>query len=248
MSTCRMSLTSASKFVGAMKEYTYRGLQQLPIILGGTSLLYTITTGSLAHMNLALGMGILVPIYTYLFQIIIQFIMNFIWPNSVFWKRASGDTCNIITGLDKAPTLEYYKKDDTGGGAVPSYWLTGVAFFLGYALSNAVDSLMTPAAIGSNEVNHEKRNTHAIFLIVTIVIFTVLILSTRFYYMQGCEGVSNTGIFLSVLGAIGSGGLGKAAYEFSRACGARTSDLFGILSQILPPSATAPMPIVCTAD
>jgi hypothetical protein len=243
-----MSLTSASKLVGGVKEYTYRGLQQLPIIIGGTSLLYTVTTGSLAHMNLAVGMGLLIPLYTYLFQSIIAFVMNYFFPNSIFWKRASGDTCDLIPGMDKVNTLEYYKKDDVGGGAVPSYWLTGVSFFLGYALSNGVDSLMTPAAVGSSEINHEKRNTHAIFLIVATVIFAVLILATRFYYARGCEGVGGMGLFIAILGALGAGGLGKAAYDFSRACGARTSDLFGILSQILPGNAKAPAPIVCTAD
>jgi hypothetical protein len=243
-----MSLTSASRFIGGIKEYTYRGLQQLPIVIGGTSLLYTVTTGSLAHMNLAVGMGLIIPLYTYLFQTIIAFVMNFFFPNSIFWKRASGDTCDLIPGMDKIATLEYYKKDDVGGGAVPSYWLTGVSFFLGYALSNGVDSLTTPAALGSNEVNNEKRNTHAIFVIVATLIFAVLILITRFYYSRGCEGVSGMGIFLAILGALGAGGLGKAAYDLSRACGARTSDLFGILSQILPVSSTAPAPIVCTAD
>jgi hypothetical protein len=243
-----MSLTSASKLVGGIKEYTYRGIQQLPIIIGGTSLLYTVTTGSLAHMNLAVGMGLVIPLYTYIFQAIIQFIMNYFWPHSIFWKRRTGDTCDIIPNIEKSTTLEYYTKDDTKNSVVPSYWLTGVSFFLGYALSNGVDSLTTPAAIGSNEIYHEKRNTHAIFLIVATVIFAVLILSTRFFYSSGCEGMGGGGFLLSLLGGLGAGGLGKAAYDFSRACGARTSDLFGILSQILPGTAKAPAPIVCTAE
>jgi len=37
-----MSLTSASGIITGMKEYIYRGMQQLPIVLASTSLLFTV--------------------------------------------------------------------------------------------------------------------------------------------------------------------------------------------------------------
>ena len=46
----------------------------------------------------------------------------------------------------------------------------------------------------------------------------------------------------------GAAGIGYGMYNLSRKCGARSSDLFGVLSQILPPSATSPHPVVCTAN
>ena len=46
----------------------------------------------------------------------------------------------------------------------------------------------------------------------------------------------------------GAAGIGYGMYNFSRKCGARSSDLFGVLSQILPPSATSPHPVVCSAS
>ena len=242
-----MSLVSATRFVGGLREYTYRGFQQLPLVIGSTSLLFTIATGSIAHANLALGMGVLMPAYTYALQLVIGSLMNYIYPSSIFWKRSAGDTCNIIPSSTKTSPLDFLKKTNLDG-SVPSYWMTSVAFFIGYSISNAVDSLQTPANPGSNETNHEKRNTHAITVIVTTVLFSICILLARFVYMSGCEGSGFGGIVLSVLSAILAGVIGYGMYDLSKRCGARSSDLFGILSQILPPSATSPKPIVCTAS
>ena len=242
-----MSLVSSTRLVGGLREYVYRGFQQLPLVLGSTSLLFTIATGSIAHANLALGMGILMPLYTWILQKWWGFTMNSIWKDSVFWKRSSSDTCRIIPDISKSTTLEYYKPSQLDG-SVPSYWLTSIAFFAGFSISNAVDSLKTPMAAGSNEMNHEKRNTHAIIVIATTAIFLLLVFIARFYYMNGCEGVGGGGIFLSIFSAAGAAGIGHGMYTISKVCGARSSDLFGILSQILPASATSPKPVVCMAS
>lgn len=242
-----MSLVSASGFVGGIKEYVYRGIQQLPIVLASTSLVYTVATGSMAHLNLFAGLGVLMPIYTFLLQCLVQFIMNFVAKDTIFWKRASGDTCNLVPS-GKQETLSYYTSDPKGGGAVPSYWLMSIGFFIGYSISNAVDSLLTPAVAGANSVNHEKRNTQAIFIIVATSIFSVLIIGMRLFYMRGCEGTGWGGVAMSLVAATGAAAIGQGMYKFSRTCGARSSDLFGVLSQILPASASSPHPVVCTAN
>jgi hypothetical protein len=302
-----MSLVSATRLVGGLREYTYRGFQQLPLVIGSTSLLFTIATGSIAHANLALGMGVLMPVYTLFLQKFIGFSMNYIWKDSFFWKRISSDSCRIIPDFSRTNKLSYYvsEKGNEYDGSVPSYWLMSIAFFIGYSISNAVDSLQTPAESGSNEINHEKRNHHATIVIITTVLFAFFLLLARFYLMPGCEGVGsgdnesrlyvtlalimvlgfymilasvfsavNTklswtswggplfaclplilsyyfgggGIFLSLLAAAGAAAIGYSMYTLSRKCGARSSDLFGILSQILPMSATRPKPVVCTAQ
>uniref|UniRef100_A0A6C0ANR2 Uncharacterized protein n=1 Tax=viral metagenome TaxID=1070528 RepID=A0A6C0ANR2_9ZZZZ len=245
-----MSLVSATRLVGGFREYTYRGFQQLPLVIGSTSLLFTIATGSIAHANLTLGMGVLMPLYTVFLQNIFGWLMNYIWKDSIFWKRASGDTCRIIPDFSRTNKLAYYvpEKGNEYDGSVPSYWLMSIAFFIGYSISNAVDSLQTPAEAGSNEINHEKRNHHAVIVIVTTVIFSIVILLARYVYMSGCEGVAGGGIFLSILAAAGAAVIGYGMYTLSRQCGARSSDLFGILSQILPLSTTKPRPVVCTAQ
>jgi hypothetical protein len=243
-----MSLTSASGVVGGVKEYIYRGVQQLPIVLGSTSLLYTVTTGSMAHMNMFLGLSVVSPFYTYLVQLLFSVIFGYFFPNELFWKRGSGDTCNIIPSFEKNHTLEYFKQDSTGGGVIPSYWITSLGFFVGYSLTNATDTLLEPVLPGSNSINAEKRNTQATFTIIAIVIFTILILTMRLFYMRGCEGSQTVGVLFSLLAALGSGGIGYGMYTLSKACGARSSDLFGILSQILPPSSNIQHPIVCSAS
>ena len=236
-----------SQGLGGLKEYVYRGLQQLPIVLACTSLVYTVATGSLAHLNIFFGMAFVIPITTFLLQQLIGWGANAIWPNSIFWKRGGGDTCNMIPS-GKQESLTYFDKNALTGGAVPSYWLMQVSFFIGYCISNAVDSLLTPAAQGSSDVNHEKRNTHAVLVIVTTVLFSVLVLGMRFFFMRSCEGTSVGGLVLSLLGATGAAGIGYGVYDLSKKCGARSSDLFGVLSQILPPSSLSPHPIVCSAN
>jgi hypothetical protein len=304
-----MSLVSATRIVGGLREYTYRGFQQLPIVIGSTSLLFTIATGSVAHGNIALGMGALMPAYTFALQTLITIIMNseFMqsrFPNSVFWKRISSDSCKILPDFSKANKLSYYVPDKgfEYEGSVPSYWLMSIAFFIGYCISNAVDCLETPAESGSNEINYEKRNHHATLVIVTTVLFSFLLIICRLYFMPGCEGVNlsgdrliptavssgilllltiilsiytvikkqsmatwavplfvfgsfilsyylgGMGILLSLLAAFVAGSIGHGMYSLSKRCGARSSDLFGILSQILPLSATTPKPVVCMAD
>jgi len=235
-----------SQGLGGLKEYVYRGLQQLPIVLASTSLIYTVATGSLAHLNIFAGMAFIIPIVTVILQQFIAFVCNFFVANSIFWKRGGGDTCNMIPS-GKQETLPYFDKA-APGGAVPSFWIMQVSFFIGYCISNAVDSLLTPAAQGSSDINHEKRNTHAALVITTTVIFSVLILGMRLYFMHSCEGIHWGGFLLSFIGAAGAGGIGYGMYDLSRKCGARSSDLFGVLSQILPPSATSPHPVVCTAN
>jgi len=309
-----MSLVSSRSIIGGVKEYMYRGFQELPIVLASTSLLYTISTGSIAHVNIALGMGILMPLYTLLMQKVIGSVSPYIYPDSIFWKRAGGDNCRIIPELnDSSRTQKYYVPEDDAkfDGSVPSYWLMSVAYFIGFSISNAIDCLQKPMVPGSNSINFEKRTTHAATVISLTCIFSFMVLITRFYLMRGCDGMVDTnissrlpvffgvmlvytlitatditmntdetisrydnanyesnflnagplvffvlltyllfgaGIFLSILCATGAAFIGFIIYIISKACGARSSDLFGILSQILPSSSTSRMPIVCTTE
>jgi hypothetical protein len=245
-----MSLVSASGIIGGIKEYTFRGIQQLPLILTATSLLYTITTASIVHTNLTMGLALIIPAYTMLLQSLIGFVMNWLYPTSISWKRSTGDTCDLIPGHEQSKLRRYAEYDKSLGDAtsVPSFWLMSVAFFIGYTISNAVDTLMAPAAPSGNEDGREKRNTQAVFILVASVVFSVVLLIARVSYMSSCEGRGTTGLVLSTVSATGAATIGYGLYIFSKSCGARSSDLFGVLSQILPASATSPNPIVCAAS
>ena len=242
-----MSLTSASGIITGMKEYIYRGMQQLPIVLASSSLLFTVTTGSIAHMNLFLGLSFLMPAYTFVVQCVLGIIMPFITKDIVSWKRSTGDTCDLVgTSRDKTITLEKFMT--TTNAMVPSYWITSVGFFFGYAVSNIVDSFKHPSSEGASDVSKERRNHHSMFIAINISVFFLLIIGTRLWFMRGCDGLGALGVILSYVFAAIAFWLGYGIYDFSKSCGARSTDLFGVLSQLLPDSAGAKNPIVCTSD
>lgn len=239
-----MSLVSASSFIGGVKEYMFRGLQELPLVLTGTALLFTISSGSMAFMNLTLGMAILMPLYTFILQAGFSRLFNYISPNSLWWRRSTSDVCNIIPSYGKKD-LSYYTGTEMGD-SIPSYWLMNLGFFIGYTISNAVDSLTSPVGAQTSTVNYDKRNLQAIMTLAAISIFAAIVLGIRFYKMNSCEGHGWWGSILSIVCALGAGYIGNQIYTVSRVCGAKTSDLFGILSQILPASSTTNNPVVCT--
>ena len=238
-----MSLVSGSSIIGGLKEYVYRGVQQLPIVLAATSLVFTITTGSVAHANLALGLSILVPLYT----MIIHKILSWLLPTDITLSRATGDTCNILQSID-SKKLKFSLDSTTTLEMVPSYWLMSLSFFFGYVLTNALDSLLIPSQPNANPDNVEKRSSQAIYCIVAVSVFTFIVGGIRLGLMRDCEGRHWHGILLSIVAAAVSALLGRAMYNLARTCGGRASDLLGIISQILPASSMTPHPIVCAAE
>jgi hypothetical protein len=242
-----MSLGSAGTIVGGTKEYLYRGIQQLPIVLSATSLLFTITTGSIAHLNLSIGMVALMPFYTYVMQMTFDFINSKLGATRDKWTMSTSDVCRLVPPEGK-PLLKFYSAQSIELNSVPSYWLTSISFFVGYCISNAVDIYTTPAENDADPKNKDRRRYQAVFLITSIVLLTCLILGLRFRYMSGCEGRGLIGLIDSVLAAIGASVIGYGMYTLSRKCGARDSDLFGVLSQVLPVSATSSNPTVCMSN
>lgn len=243
-----MSLVSASGFIGGIKEYTYRGIQQLPLVLTSTSLIFMITTGSAAHTNLALGLAVFIPLYTLVLQSTLGFILHkFLPDNSASWTRSTGDTCDIVSSY-QSKKMDFYVKATSTGEPVPSFWLMSLSFFVGYSITNAFDNLYTPAQPSSDKNGLEKRSTQSIFVIAALCIFTFVLLFIRFRYMRGCEGRGLLGNFISLACSIGAMIIGYSVYSLSKRCGARSSDLFGIMSQILPASATNVNPIVCSSE
>lgn len=244
-----MSLVTASGFIGGIKEYMFRGVQQLPIVLTATSLLFTLTTGSIVHANVTMGLGLITPIYTYLLQLLLGYILRSFFPNQrVSWTRSTGDTCNLIPSSGPQRIGLYDPTNESEAQTVPSYWITSIGFFIGYAISNAIDSLMMPALPDSDVNSHEKRNSQSIYIITAVSTLLLILLIVRFRSMRGCEGRGGLGIFLSLFGATGAGFIGYGIYSLSRSCGSRSSDLFGILSQILPRSSSTNSPIVCAEE
>ena len=244
-----MSLVSATSFVGGVKEYMFRGVQQLPLVIILITFLFTITTASVAHSTLFVGMSFVAPIYTLIARGLISLIVSKFYTaeQAVGFTHSTADVCNVIPNYKSVGKLDYYVPGIDMGATVPSYWITSLGFFIGYAMTNAIETFDAPTA-GDDEVGYEKRKSQALFLLIALVIFSFLVLGVRFVYMGDCESRSAIGKAVGVLFGGGAAALGWYFYKISKACGARSSDLFGVLSQILPPSATAVSPIACSQE
>lgn len=231
-----MSLVSASSFVGGIKEYMYRGIQQFPLVLAMTTFLFAITTGSIAHTTLFMGIGIVNPLAT----ILLQKVLSMLGGDKM--KRSGADSCRITTDYVSLSQPKYQNFMNNMSEDIPSFWITSVGFFFGYVFANITETFKEPAGISRE--GYEKRISAATYTLAATIIMLGLILFARFYYMAGCEG--NT--VLSIISMVASFGIGWGFYELSIKCGARTSDMLGILSQILPASATTVKPVCMASD
>jgi hypothetical protein len=245
-----MSLASASGLIGNTKEYIYRGIQQLPLIMSLTSFFLTVTTGSIAHATLFGGLAVVIPLFTLFSQFVLGKILSWTMPERKSeWSRSMVDVCKIIPGPESFKKLEYYTYgDNTNVSDVPSYWITSVGFVFGYFIMNGVDTLDVPVLPGADPVAHDKRYTQALHILVATSIVFAMIVGARFYFMSDCEGRGSIGRVFGSLFGILSVGIGVGFYYLSKSCGARSSDLFGVLSQMLPASAMSPTPVVCAQD
>lgn len=238
-----MSLVSASSFVGGIKEYLYRGFQQLPLVLAMTSFVFTVTTGSVAHTTMFTGLVFIMPLFTVFSQELLKRIAK---NNN--WKRSNADSCNVITDYKSLKDFGYYVSTDMNNwNNIPSYWLTSISFFFGYILANAYHASTQPGDT-TNPMNYEKRMTTALYATFCSVIVLCVLILVRFTVMSNCEGTWWLAYVISILFGLLSAGIGVGLYDLSVRCGARSSDMLGILSQIVPASASSPSPTVCMAQ
>jgi hypothetical protein len=241
-----MSLASGASVASSIKEYAFRGLQQLPLVLTAMSLLFTVTTASISYLNLLLGFVLIIPLYTTLVGALSEFALGRFLPGERFsWTRSSGDACRMVPP-EGVGSLSLYESKTTSGTVVPSYWLMNITFFVGFVMSNLIDTFSAEPATGTDPAAVERRMLHATYVAVAFCLFVLGIAIARFRYMPGCEGRGWLGIGLSVLFAAGAGSIGYGMYTVSRLCGARSSDLLGILSQFVPPAAMGRAPIICS--
>jgi hypothetical protein len=245
-----MSVVSASGLIGHTKEYIYRGIQQLPLIMSLTSFMLTVTTGSIAHATLFGGLAVVIPLFTFMSQYFLGNILLWAIPqHKSEWSRSTVDVCKIIPGPESFKKLEYYTNGTNQNMSIaPSYWITSIGFVFGYFIMNGVDTLDVPVLPNADPVAHDRRYTQAVHIIVATSIIFALIVAARFYFMRDCEGRGVIGYIFSGLFGFFSVLIGIGLYYISRACGARSSDLFGVLSQMLPASAMSPTPVVCAQE
>ena len=244
-----MSLLSASSVIGGVKEYMFRGIQELPTVLSLTFFVFAITTGSIAHSTLLVGISVIMPLYTWIAQQLMNIILTKIFGDQkASWTCSTSDTCNVVSSYKNMSKINYFIDSVENSHSAPSYWISAIGFFFGFILTNAIDTLQTPMFPGADPIGHEKRNTQSMFLLAATATLIVLILAVRFYFMGSCEGRGFLGKAVGLTFGVIAGLIGWGFYILSKICGARSSDLFGVLSQIIPPSASAVSPTVCMPE
>ena len=231
-----MSLVSASGFIGGIKEYGYRGFQELPLVLTLTSLTFVVTTGSGAHMTLLLGFTILVPLLT----LGLRGIIDLFFSSDAGMKCSNADVCKSVRPYD-------YSTAHSEAVMIPGYWLPSVCFYFGYIIANCFQSYSIYSE-KSSSISIEKRKTKSLQICIMSIILFIVILGIRFALMADCEGMGGMAKSISfVFGSI-LFGIGIGTFYLSNNCGVRSSDLLGVLSQILPEKAKDIRPVVCKAS
>jgi hypothetical protein len=195
------------------------------------------------------GLAFIIPSLTVILKLLIDFAVTKFMPEKKDQlSRSLVDVCRVIPVPDSFKKLDYYTfGTDATRSVAPSFWITSIGFMFGYFISNGFDTLSVPMVQGGDPVGHEQRYTQATHILIATFIFFILIILARFYYMGDCEGVGLFGKTIGITCGLASLGIGSGLYFLSKSCGARSSDLFGVLSKLMPASAMSPTPTACIA-
>ena len=210
----------------AARNFLDQGFRSLPTILGGATLILGLTQGNLNFLFFFVGLFIVAPLAALVVNGLTEFVFaNFLTfiPQELWLVRGgTSEQCSMFTVFPSSIPA-------SAMNAVPSYWMTIMAFFFFYLFANAVNLYTKQSSSKAPKEAVDARKSQAIIgmimLGITGVVFTILR-----YAKTGCE--TGLGVLVSIL--VG-GSLGYGWYEFMRSCGlGRLDDLFGISNRILP--------------
>ena len=135
------------------------------------------------------------------------------------------DVCGILPGTHSSVSK------------VPSLYISHIAFFVGYLLTNA--KLLYNQSTESGVLDDNRRNRTS--MVIVIAVLSYILLTVFRAYITKCDSALGifftTSIFMS---------LGFIWYKLAEICGARNSDLLGISTSILPDNAKK-TPVVCAS-
>ena len=155
------------------------------------------------------------------------------------------DVCKLIIPFGSDPKNSINESETV----ISSQWMAMSSFFIGYVICNALQlykndvtgsaTLNVPDA-PDTQMKINKRRSQAMFALVSIAIFGLIVLGFR-WYTTGCD----KGIGIILTGA-GFGAAGYYWYQLLSEVGqGRLSDIFGIANRLLVPSAIKNGPIAC---
>jgi hypothetical protein len=230
-------MDSLRGIISDLHVFLYGGMRTLPITLAGTMVILGLFTANYAMMFFLIGFIIATPILSTILNLIIDAIASRGY-NMNWFKSRSSDICNVV--IPYSTIKEPSKAEDQYIVCSTSFAM--ICFFLGYILTNAVKLYKRNTETGADETKVSARKSHAILSILSIIIFTIIVIIFR--NNTGCETVAGFIIGIPLFGALGYGW-----YEMlSKSNNGRLADLFGISNRILPSSATVDKPVACILD
>lgn len=209
-----------------IKGLLYGGFTSLPLVLISFISFLALTLGNLGLIMLALGHIVIVPLLTFLVNILVEFAA----PKSPYFTVMSSDLSSLM--LSQATPNQLIT-------VAPSYWVAHITFFFTFLFTNAMVLYLkdpTPSA-DPNKVENRKAQTMTAMML-SITLFSALIAFRLI--MTGTETWAGTLLGIGLVIPVAYGW-----YELSRVCGARDADIFGILQKILPDNAKDEPPMTC---
>lgn len=251
--------------IADLHVFLYGGLRSLPFALGGTMLLLGLFTSNYAILFFLIGLLIIAPLGTWGLNRLIPimwYCLRYLWylilwvfkggegvekPQDPFnielFKVHVDDVCKLIIPFGDSKNSSTEKET-----VISSEWMAMTSFFIGYITCNALQ-LYTSDATGSATLNSpdspdtemkvNKRKSQAMFALVSIAIFALVVIVFR--WNTGCEHIASS-LFTGPLFGI----IGYYWYQLLSSVGqGRLSDIFGIANRLLVPSAIKNGPIAC---
>ena len=187
----------------------------LPLLFISFTAFLAIALGTPGLFILLLGQ-LLLSVTTFGFHLlesIIERLVPFLTP----YLAVTADRAALLQGSTSGSPVNVF----------PSYWMVHVLFFLSYLLANAVDVFKADSDSNASDWQVSNRKSKAVAVMIVLVLVMVALTVSR-YFLTGAETLGGVLISLPVI-AVGFGW-----YKLAKTCGARDSDIFGIIQQMTP--------------
>ena len=188
----------------------------LPIIMITLIIFLSISILNVGMIVLALGQVFIVPLTTMLLHAITQFM-----------------PAGSIAATDRALLVPSFESATMAGtiNVTPSYWVAHIVFLCGYVFSNALTTYKlatTSTTEGDYDWKVANRKARSIMIMAVSLILMFLLIALRYAFV-GTERIP--GVLLALLVFLP---LSYGWYQVAIQTGARNSDVFGIVQQMIP--------------
>lgn len=242
-------MTTLQNIISDIRIFIYGGMRTLPITIAGTMTILGLFTANYAIMFFLIGFLLITPFIAYWLNVAgIRFLP------ATWVEVESTDICDMVIPYKTRYTHNNDKFKPVKATSAFSAWVAMLSFFIGYIFTNGCklyiyksdqDQSIDPDSPGGplkNKDNTEKTNNRKYTVAISmasILLFALIALGYRFY--TGCDT-----IWMILLSSILFASLGAGWYEVISLPGDnRLSDIFGIATRIILPSAGSKEPTAC---